>query len=98
MTLNEFLEYVKTRAGLNTEEIHRLMNEMSDEARRITFELNGRYHTQEEIRELLSRLFGYEVDPSLRVFPPFYSDFGRISTSARMSSSTPAAISKTTEA
>lgn len=77
MTLNEFLEYVKTGAGLNTEEIHRLMNEMSDEARRITFELNGRYHTQEEVRELLSRLFGYEVDPSLRVFPPFYSDFGK---------------------
>ena len=29
------------------------------------------------MRALLSRLFGYEVDPTLRVFPPFYTDFGR---------------------
>ena len=53
------------------------MDEMSDSARRITFELNGSYHTPDEVRALLSRLFGYEIDPSVRVFPPFYTDFGR---------------------
>ena len=36
MTTNEFKEYVKTRQALNTEEIHRFMDEMSSEARRIT--------------------------------------------------------------
>ena len=77
MTLNEFLRYVKTGKALDTEEIHRFMNDMSDEARRITFELNGAYHTPDEVRVLLSRLFGRPVDPSLRVFPPFYSDFGK---------------------
>ena len=51
------------------------MNKMSDEARRMTFELNGSYHDPEEIRELLSRLFNKPVDPSFRVFPPFYTDF-----------------------
>ena len=35
------------------------------------------YHTPDEVRALLSRLFGYEIDPSVRVFPPFYTDFGR---------------------
>lgn len=53
------------------------MDTMSDEARRITFELNGSYHSPDEVRALLSRLFGREVDPSLRVFPPFYTDFGK---------------------
>ncbi len=53
------------------------MDRMGCEARRITFELNSAYHTPGEVRSLLSRLFGYEVDATLRVFPPFYSDFGK---------------------
>lgn len=77
MELDRFLTYVTTGKTLNTEEIHRFMDKMSDEARRITFELNGSYHTQEEVRALLSRLFGHDVDSSLRVFPPFYTDFGK---------------------
>lgn len=77
MTIQEFKKYVKTRKGLSTDEIHQFMHDMSDEARRITFELNTSYHSQDEIRELLSSLFGYKVPSSLRVFPPFYTDFGK---------------------
>lgn len=77
MNLAEFLAVAAARRPLDTEEIGRFMDEMSDAARRITFELNGAYHTPDEVRALLSRLFGYEVDPSVRVFPPFYTDFGR---------------------
>ncbi len=77
MRLSDFLEYVKTRSPLDTPDIHRFMDEMSDQARRITFELNNAYHSPDEVRALLSRLFGREVDPTLRVFPPFYTDFGK---------------------
>ena len=77
MTTDAFKEYVKTRRALDTEEIHRVMDDMSNEARRITFRLNTAYHTPDEVRELLSELFGYEVPESLRVFPPFYADFGK---------------------
>lgn len=77
MTISEFKEYVKTRKPLNTEEIHQFMHGMSDEARRITFQLNTAYRTQDEIRGMLSDLFGYEVPRSFRVFPPFYTDFGK---------------------
>ena len=77
MELKAFLEHVKERRPLDTAEIYRFMYDMSDEARRITFELNGAYHTPDEIRGLLSRLFGKPVDPSFRVFPPFYTDFGK---------------------
>ena len=77
MLLNEFLSWVKTGKALGTDEIHALMGEMSEEARRVTFRLNSSYHTPEEVRELLSELFGYKVPESLRVFPPFYSDFGK---------------------
>lgn len=77
MTLDDFLEYVKSGKALNTEEIHRFMDEMSDEARRITFRLNSAYHTPDEVREMLAALFGQPVNPTLRVFPPFYTDFGK---------------------
>lgn len=77
MTLPEFLAYVKTRQALNTGDIHRFMNDMSEEARRITFRLNSAYHTPDEVRALLSQLFGRQVPASLRVFPPFYTDFGK---------------------
>lgn len=77
MNISDFLSYVKTRQALNTPDIFKFMNEMSDEARRITFQLNTAYHTPEEVRRLLSELFDYTVPASLRVFPPFYTDFGK---------------------
>lgn len=77
MELEAFLQHVKERKPLNTPEIYEFMNRASDEARRITFELNGTYHSMPEVRDLFARLFGKPVDPSFRVFPPFYTDFGK---------------------
>ena len=77
MTLEEFKDFVKTGEPLDTEEIHQFMDRMSGEARKITFKLNACYHTPEEVRNILSELFGYTVPDTLRVFPPFYTDFGK---------------------
>lgn len=77
MELEAFLQHVKERKPLNTPEIYEFMNRASDEARRITFEFNGAYHSMPEVRDLFARLFGKPVDPSFRVFPPFYTDFGK---------------------
>lgn len=77
MTLESFIEYVKTGQPLVSDEIFELMNRMSNEARQITFSINTAYHTPEKVRELLSELMGYKVPETLRVFPPFYTDFGK---------------------
>lgn len=77
MTIEEFKEYVKTGQPLNTPEIFKLMNDESNAARRVTFKLNTAYYTPDEVRGLLSDLFGYKVPDTLRVFPPFYTDFGK---------------------
>lgn len=77
MTLNDFLNHVGAGGSLNTPEIYRLMDEMSDEARRITCEINNTYHSQEELRTLMSRLLGKPVDETFKMFPPFYTDFGK---------------------
>ena len=68
MELSDFLAYAKTGRALNTAEIHQFMNDMSNEARRITFELNNAYHTPEEVRNLLSRLFGKNITVGKNVF------------------------------
>ena len=56
---------------------HQAMHQASQEALRITAELNGRYCTQEEIIDLMSALTGRRVPDSFRMFPPFTSDFGK---------------------
>lgn len=77
MTIEEFKEYARMGNPLNTNEILNLMDRMSNEARRITFLLNTEYHTPDEVRAYLSELFGYKVPDTFRVFPPFYTDFGK---------------------
>lgn len=77
MTIEDFKGCVKSGNALDSEEIHSFMDRMSNEARRITFLLNTAYRTPDEVRELLSELFGYKVPSSLRVFPPFYTDYGK---------------------
>ena len=77
MTLNDFLAYAATGKPLNTPDICSFMDEMSNEARRVTFRLNAEFHTPEEVRALLSEIMGYTVPDTLRVFPPFYTDFGK---------------------
>lgn len=47
------------------------------EAIRITMELNNTYHTPTEIREIMSALTGKKIDVGFRLFPPFYTDFGK---------------------
>lgn len=77
ISLDEFLAAVNEKGQLNTPQIQEFMDKMSEEARKITFELNSSYHSPDEVRRLLSCLFGHDVDPSLKVFPPLYADFGK---------------------
>lgn len=78
MDNKDFLELM-SRSGYVVEgsEAHRAMHRISDEARKITAELNCGYHTNEEIRKLFSRLIGREVDEGFCLFPPFYTDCGK---------------------
>ena len=58
-------------------ELHQVMHNLSQEALKLTSELNGHYHTPEEIRELCSLLIGKPVDSTFAMFPPFYTDCGK---------------------
>ena len=56
---------------------HEFMHKAADEARKTTASINDSYHTDEELRALMSRLVGYKVDDGFRLFPPVYTDFGK---------------------
>ena len=58
-------------------ELHQVMHNVSQEALKLTAELNGHYHTPEEIIELFSLLIGKPVDKTFAMFPPFYTDCGK---------------------
>lgn len=57
--------------------MHRLMHEVSTQARKITTTLNNQWHEPEEIRQLMSELTGEKIDDSFGIFLPFYCDFGK---------------------
>ena len=78
MELDDLLEALNAgRTITGDSPLHLVMHRTSQEALRITGELNGGYHEPARVRELLAQLNGRPVDESVTVFPPFYSDFGR---------------------
>lgn len=77
MTEKELLEH--TFEGHSIEAgtpAHMAMHGLSRRALRITSEINGAYHTPDELRGLMSELTGRKLDNSFGLFPPFYTDCG----------------------
>lgn len=78
MTHSEYNEFVASHGCVvGGSDEHMFMHEASQDAIRITMEINSRYHTPEELRTLLSELTGTEIDSSVGLFPPVYSDYGK---------------------
>lgn len=76
ISLSDFYEYVST-GKLVEGEMLQMFHKLSQEALKITMELNNKYHTPEEIVDIFSKLTGKDVDKSFRLFPPFYTDCGK---------------------
>ena len=76
MTVKDVIDGFKENAGGNVER-DAYADTLFQEAIRIGMELNNQYHTPEEIREIMGRLTGRKMDDSFRMFPPFYTDFGK---------------------
>lgn len=66
-----------TNRELDTPERQAFANLLFQEAIQICMELNCQYHTPEQLITIMSRLTGKPVDESFRLFPPFYTDFGK---------------------
>ena len=76
LTVEEVIKGFGESAGENSER-DAYANTLFQEAIQIGMEINNRYHTPEELRGLMGRLTGKEIDDTFRLFPPFYTDFGK---------------------
>jgi hypothetical protein len=76
--MNDIIE--KMRSGKRITETDadfpRLCEEVEN-TRRLVGELNTGYHSPNEVRALLERIWGQPLDNSVRMFPPFYTAFGK---------------------
>ena len=78
MDLEGFLKHLDSgRPVGGGSETHLFMHGVSQEALKITAQINGSYHEPQELRVLFSRLTGRPVDESFGLFPPFYTDCGK---------------------
>lgn len=95
MELKDFLEKMDTGEEIEAgSEYHLFMHGLSQEALRITMEMNNAYHTPEELVELMRKLTGSRICPHLYFFHRSTRTAGRTSTSVIMCSSIQAADSK----
>ena len=78
MTTKEFISIMDSGEVIPAgSPIHAKMHELSQEAIRITMEINNAYHSHDEIVALMSELTGTEIQESFGLFPPFYTDCGK---------------------
>ena len=78
MNEKDFKEYMKKQSYIiANSDMHLHMHEASEQARKITTEMNNKYHTKEELQNIFSKLIGKDVDATFGIFPPFYTDYGK---------------------
>ena len=78
MDLQQYLNYLNSGKHIEAGSgVHQYMHGVSQEALRLTAQLNGIYHTPEEIRQLFSEITGKPIDETFGMFPPFYTDCGK---------------------
>lgn len=78
MTTSEFIKIMDSGENIpGGSQVHAKMHELSQEAIRITMEINNSFHNHSEIIELMSELTGSKIHESFRLFPPFYTDCGK---------------------
>lgn len=78
MTLTDLLDALDSGQAIPANSpLHVVMHATSQEALKVTGELNGGFHEPARVRELLAELTGREIDESVTLFTPFTSDFGK---------------------
>lgn len=78
VNLENFIEYMNSKKEIEAgSDIHKYMGYLAQEALKITVEMNSKYHTPEEVHELMEKLIGRKVGEGFAMFPPFYTDCGK---------------------
>ena len=78
MELKIFLDYVNSGKTIHapSEELE-YCGYLTQEALKITTKINSGYHEPKELQELFAKLTGQEINRTLGLIPPFYTDCGK---------------------
>ena len=72
------IEHLNNKESLlANSDYNKLMNEISSNTRKLTFEINTKYHSDEEVRQIIEQITHQKIDNNFSLFPPIYIDFGR---------------------
>lgn len=72
------IEHLNNKESLlANSDYNKLMNEISSNTRKLTFEINTKYHSDEEVRQIIEQITNQKIDKNFSLFPPIYIDFGR---------------------
>lgn len=76
--MNDIIERMRSGKRITETDVDfpRLCEEV-EKTRLLVGELNTGYHSPDEVRALLERIWGQPLDNSVRMFPPFYTAFGK---------------------
>jgi len=78
MDIQEVVDFINSHKDpVLTPEMNALISETCLKTHRLTMELNTVFREPDGIRALLAEITGEEIDNTFRLFPPFYTDFGR---------------------
>lgn len=78
MTIQEFRDRMATgETVVAGSDLHKFFLHFSQEALKITTEINNKYHTPEDLHDLMEKLTERSIPKSFGMFPPFYTDCGK---------------------
>lgn len=77
ITTEEFRKLMAEGVYVSEGKIFDAFNNFSQEALKITAEINNKYNSPKKIRKLFSKLTESKIDDTFRLFPPFYTDCGK---------------------
>ncbi|WP_297981447.1 DapH/DapD/GlmU-related protein [uncultured Methanobrevibacter sp.] len=76
--LKDFLDYLNSgKTVKGGSRIHLYMSYLSQEALKITSDLNNKYHSPKEVQNIFAKLTNTEVNRTLALIPPFNTDCGK---------------------
>lgn len=78
MDLKEFNKIIEKDGYIAAgSEAFAFMHQMALEARKITMQINTKFHTQEELQNLMQQLVGKAIGENFCLFPPIHTEFGK---------------------
>lgn len=78
LTVDKFRELMTKRVLVTMDsELGETFHAFSQEAMKLTFKLNTKYHKPQKIRKIMAKITGRRIPDDFMLFPPFTTDCGK---------------------